>query len=231
MKKLTGILCCLLALLFITGCTQAAVGSEAQAAAENKPTAAAAPSQTAPPEDAAMGSPSISDNSAEAELSAASAGSAESAQSDAASDRAVSEAEASEAEPAAISEISTEPTGSAEAEHELKLYFNDTEIPVIWEDAAAVAELQHEAASGEITVSMSMYGDWEQVGPLGRSYTRNDSQMTAVSGDIVLYSGDQIVVFYGANTWSYTKLGRMELAESEVTELLSQGDITLTIRY
>ncbi|MBQ0059294.1 MAG: hypothetical protein KBS83_04970, partial [Lachnospiraceae bacterium] len=52
---------------------------------------------------------------------------------------------------------------------------------------------------------------------------------TAVSGDIVLYSGDQIVVFYGSNSWSYTKLGRMDLPQEKLEDLLSKEDITLTI--
>ena len=119
---------------------------------------------------------------------------------------------------------------SAEEENQLRLYFDDTEIPVTWENNTAVEELAAEAANGEITVSMSMYGGWEQVGSLGRSYTRSDSQITANNGDIVLYSGNQIVVFYGSNSWSYTRLGKMDLPTDEVTELLSQGDITLTIR-
>lgn len=54
--------------------------------------------------------------------------------------------------------------------------------------------------------------------------------MTAQSGDVVLYNGNQIVVFYGSNAWSYTKLGRMELSQNELEELLSNGDITLTIK-
>ena len=90
-------------------------------------------------------------------------------------------------------------------------------------------ELKAEAASDNIVISMSMYGGWEQVGFLGHSYTTDDRQMTAVNGDIVLYSGNQIVVFYGSNFWSYTKLGKMNLSVDEVTELLSKGDITLTI--
>ena len=117
------------------------------------------------------------------------------------------------------------------AGNELKLYINDAEIPVIWENNETVNELMEETTKGDITVSMSMYGGWEQVGSLGRSYTRNDSQMTAVCGDIVLYSGNQIVVFYGSNSWSYTKLGEMNLSESEVTNLLANGDITLTLKY
>ena len=113
---------------------------------------------------------------------------------------------------------------------EMKLYFDDTEIPIRWENCTAVRELKEEARNGDIVVSMSMYGGWEQVGSLGRSYTRTDRQMTAVSGDVVLYSGNQIVVFYGSNSWSYTKLGSMDLTQKKLEDLLSHGDITLTIR-
>ena len=69
----------------------------------------------------------------------------------------------------------------------------------------------------------------EQVGSLEKSYTKNDEQITAHSGDIVLYSGDKIVVFYGSNTWAYTRLGKINIPEGDVTELLSNGDITLKI--
>ena len=114
-------------------------------------------------------------------------------------------------------------------ETDMKLYFNDTEIPVIWEENKSVAALREEAANGDIVVEMSMYGGWEQVGRLGRSYPRNDTEITAENGDIVLYSGNQIVVFYGSNSWAYTRLGRMQLGSDEVTNLLGGGDITLTI--
>lgn len=111
----------------------------------------------------------------------------------------------------------------------MQLLINNEAIPVTWENCTAVNELSAETENGDIIVHMSMYGGWEQVGSLGRSYTRDDRQMTAVNGDIVLYSGNQIVVFYGSNSWSYTKLGKMGLSAEEVTELLSNGDITLTI--
>ena len=111
----------------------------------------------------------------------------------------------------------------------MKLYFNDTEIPVIWEDNQTVQELMEEAGKGDIVVQMSMYSDNEQVGSLGKSYTKNDEQITTHSGDIVLYSGDKIVVFYGSNSWAYTRLGKMNIPEGDVTELLSNGDITLKI--
>ena len=111
----------------------------------------------------------------------------------------------------------------------MKLYFNDTEIPVIWEDNQTVQELMEEAGKGDVIVQMAMYSDNEQVGSLEKSYTKNDQQITTYSGDIVLYSGDKIVVFYGSNSWAYTRLGKMNIPESDVTELLANGDITLKI--
>ena len=112
---------------------------------------------------------------------------------------------------------------------DMKLYFNDTEIPVIWEDNQTVQELMEEAGKGDIVVQMSMYSNNEQVGSLEKSYTKNDEQITTHNGDIVLYSGDKIVVFYGSNSWTYTRLGKMNIPEDDVTELLSNGNITLKI--
>lgn len=146
------------------------------------------------------------------------------------------ETEKMPAEPIAAAEQATTDTAAGQSDDnqskenfEMKLLINDVEIPVLWENCTAVEELKAEVSNGSITVNMSMYGGWEQVGSLGRSYTRTDHQMTAVNGDIVLYSGNQIVVFYGSNSWSYTKLGKMDLSSDEVTKLLSSEDIILTI--
>lgn len=128
---------------------------------------------------------------------------------------------------------STEPSTKTEVQEEeavtMKLYINDTEVPVVWENNAAVEALAAEAETGDIVVKMSMYGGNEQFGPLGKSYPASNRQVTTSNGDIVLFNNDQIVVFYGSNTWSYTRLGKMALPEDEVTELLSNGDITLRL--
>lgn len=114
-------------------------------------------------------------------------------------------------------------------ESTMKLWIDETEIPVIWEENETVGELRQQVLQGDVTVSLSMYSNNEQVGPLGRSYPRNDVQTTTHNGDIVLYSGDQIVVFYGSNSWAYTRLGKMDLEETAVTTLLSNGDVTLRL--
>lgn len=111
----------------------------------------------------------------------------------------------------------------------MRFLINDREIPVIWEDNEAVKELAAESSKGAITVSMSMYSDNEQVGSLGKRYTSRDKQVTTQNGDIVLYNSSNIVVFYGSNTWAYTRLGKMDLSEAEVTELLSKGNVKVTL--
>ena len=82
-----------------------------------------------------------------------------------------------------------------------------------------------------LTVKMSMYGGFEQVGPVGRSIVSNDEQITTEAGDIVLYARDRIVIFYGSNSWSYTRLGHIELSKDEMTGLLSGSDVTVTLEY
>ena len=111
---------------------------------------------------------------------------------------------------------------------EMILAIDGTEVPVIWEDNTSVEELEGLAASG-LTIEMSMYGGFEQVGPVGSTITSSDVQITTSPGDIVLYSGDQMVVFFGSNSWSYTRLGRIDLPSEEITELLSGSDVTITI--
>ena len=117
-----------------------------------------------------------------------------------------------------------------EGESEMKLLIGDTEVSVRWEDNESVAALRELAAAEALTVSLSMYGGFEQVGPLGTSLPRHDVQTVTEAGDLVLYAGNQIVVFYGSNSWAYTRLGKItDLTSQELTELLGSGDTTLTI--
>lgn len=112
----------------------------------------------------------------------------------------------------------------------LQLMIGQEEVTVAWEDNESVDALKELAQSGPLTIRMSMYGGFEQVGSLGRSLPRNDVQTTTQAGDIVLYSGNQIVMFYGSNSWAYTRLGHItDQTASELTELLGSGDVTITI--
>lgn len=78
------------------------------------------------------------------------------------------------------------------------------------EDNQAVDELVEMMGEGEVTILMDDYGGFEKVGPLGRRLTTSDSQTTTTAGDIVLYNGNNIVMFYGSNAWSYTRIGKID---------------------
>ena len=112
------------------------------------------------------------------------------------------------------------------AEDAMRLLIGETELPVTWENNASVEELKE---LSPVTIQMSMYGGFEQVGPIGTSIVRDDTQTVTDFGDIVLYSGNQIVIFYGSNSWAYTRLGHVDLSQEEMAELLSNGDVVIRI--
>lgn len=115
----------------------------------------------------------------------------------------------------------------AGAESMIHMKINDVPVSVEWEDNNSVKALREILP---VTVNLSMYGGFEQVGSLGRSLPRNDKRIATKPGDIVLYSGNQIVVFYGANTWAYTKLGRLtNKTPSELADLLGKSDAVITL--
>lgn len=83
-------------------------------------------------------------------------------------------------------------------------------------------------AEGPLALSLRDYGGFEKVGPLGQRLPASDAQTTTQSGDIVLYQGNQIVLFYGSNSWSYTRLGRIDDLTGWA-EALGHGDILVTL--
>lgn len=132
-------------------------------------------------------------------------------------------------QPAPTEEASVPAETSPTEELTMMLRIDNTEISVQWEDNESVEALKDLIREAPLTINMSMYGGFEQVGSLGTSLPRNDVQTTTEAGDIVLYSGNQIVVFYGSNSWAYTRLGHVELSAAEMSDLLSHGDVTITL--
>ena len=125
------------------------------------------------------------------------------------------------------------PTGLNENEKEtsimMQMKINDTPVTVAWEDNESVRALMALAADG-LTIQMSMFGGFEQVGPIGQSLPSADQQTVTASGDIVLYSSDQIVVFYGSNSWAYTRLGHItDQSAEQMRTLLGNGAVQITL--
>ena len=127
--------------------------------------------------------------------------------------------------------------GSEPEENELELEemsilmkIDDETVTIAWEDNESVAALAALLNEQPMSIQMSMYGGFEQVGSFGTSLPRDDEQTTTQAGDIVLYSGSQMVVFYGSNSWAYTRLGRItDKSAEELEELLGNGDVTITL--
>ena len=132
-------------------------------------------------------------------------------------------------ESTAFQEAETQ-TQSMEQTEALQMTIGDTPVSVDWEDNETVQALKELCSSQPLTIQMSMYGGFEQVGSIGTDLPRNDVQTTSSSGDIVLYSGNQMVVFYGTNTWAYTRPGHITNQSADgMTNLLSNGDTVITI--
>ena len=110
----------------------------------------------------------------------------------------------------------------------LVLTIDSSEVDVYWMDNDSVKALKELAKDG-LTINMSKYGGFEQVGSIGSTLPSSDTRITTNPGDIVLYSSNQIVLFYDSNTWSYTKLGHINLSKSELTDLLGDEDVVITL--
>ena len=102
-----------------------------------------------------------------------------------------------------------------------------TAEPAATEAADALMEL---LAEGPLTVQVENYGGFEKVGELPRALPRQDSRITTKPGDIMLYQGDSIVLFYGSNTWSYTRLGTIrDVSGKELVALLGGTETQITL--
>ena len=78
-----------------------------------------------------------------------------------------------------------------------------------------------------LTVKLNEYGGFEKVGSLGTSLPRNDRQVETSAGDIMLYQGNQITIFYNGNSWSYTPLVKVDgVTQTELKQILGKGDVT-----
>lgn len=116
----------------------------------------------------------------------------------------------------------------ASAQTKICLTIGSKSMTATLADNAAAQELVTLLAKGPITIDMEDYGGFEKVGALPQSLPASNSQITTAPGDIMLYQSCNVVIFYGSNSWSYTRLGKLDDATVEsVRDFLGIGDITL----
>lgn len=112
----------------------------------------------------------------------------------------------------------------------IKIKVNNKVLDVKLEDNEATKSLVERLKNGDISVKANEYGGFEKVGDLGFSLPRNDTSVTTSAGDIVLYQGNQISLFYNSNSWSYTKLGKVQnVSSKELKNILGSGDVSLVL--
>ncbi len=119
-------------------------------------------------------------------------------------------------------------SGDDSVNDSVKVQINDNIFDIELENNSAAQELIKELEKGNITVNATEYGGFEKVGELGFSLPASDENINTEPGDIVLYQGDKVSLFYGSHSWSYTKLGKIDnISSNELKEVLGPGNVTL----
>ena len=121
--------------------------------------------------------------------------------------------------------INNKQPAEEQTEMKMNVQIGDYAFTATLENNTAAKELLDMMKEGPVTIQMNDYSGFEKVGSLGKSLTANDSSLTTSAGDIVLYNGNNIVLFYGTNSWSYTRIGKIDdLTNWE--KALGNGDVT-----
>lgn len=114
-------------------------------------------------------------------------------------------------------------------EDTMKLTIGDTVLTASLADNSSTAALRELLSKAPVTIDMHDYANMEKVGPVGTSLPRNDEQLTTGPGDIILYQGNSLVIYYDKNSWSLTPIGKIDgITQAQLKELLGDGNVTVT---
>lgn len=116
---------------------------------------------------------------------------------------------------------------SSQEEPMLKITVGDQELLATFADNSSAEEFRELLSQGPVTISMEDYGGFEKVGPLGTTLTRNDTRITTQPGDVILYQGNQITIYYGTNTWNFTRLAKIN-DSTDLQAKLGTGTVQVT---
>lgn len=116
---------------------------------------------------------------------------------------------------------------SSQEEPMLKITVGDQELLATFAENSSAEEFRDLLAQGPVTISMDDYGGFEKVGSLGTTLTRNDTRITTQPGDVILYQGNQITIYYGTNTWNFTRLAKIN-DSTDLQAKLGTGTVQVT---
>ena len=113
---------------------------------------------------------------------------------------------------------------------ELVIEANGQQFYADFEDNSSAEALKEKLNSGPVEIDMHDYGGFEKVGPLPWDLPRNDESITTVPGDVILYQGNQITIYYDENTWNFTRLAKIgNVTREKLLEALGDGDVTVRL--
>ena len=124
---------------------------------------------------------------------------------------------------------STETAASEGTDRMIYAHVNGKVLKILAAENSSADAFLDLLQTGDVTVEMHDYGGFEKVGPLGTDLPRNDEEITTEAGDVILYQGSQITIYYDVNSWSFTRLGKVQdLSQSDLKEILGGGNATVT---
>ena len=200
MKKLIAILLCAIALTAVSACG----------------------GQSSAPTEATVGATDQTEVKTEAETKAAVTKATETA----APTSATTAPESEGAEP--VTEAAYIPT-EGDSEQLLVIETGGRVFYADFEDNSSAEALKENLRGGSITLSMRDYGGFEKVGDLPFSLVTNDEEITTSAGDVILYQGSQLTIYYDVNTWRFTRVAKIRGADGSLKEQLGEGDINVTL--
>ena len=111
----------------------------------------------------------------------------------------------------------------------LKIHVNDTAFTATLEENSSAKVFAEFLAQGDLTLNMHDYGNFEKVADLPCSFPRNDKQIDADAGDIILYQGNSITIYYDKNSWNFTRLARIDnVNKKRLQQILGKGNVKAT---
>lgn len=122
-------------------------------------------------------------------------------------------------------------SSSAQTEAPVKLLIqvNDTTFTATLEENSSAKTFAEFLLQGDLTLDMHDYGSFEKVADLPRSFPRNDKQINTDAGDIILYQGNSITIYYDKNSWNFTRLARIDnVNKKRLKEILGKGNVKAT---
>lgn len=112
----------------------------------------------------------------------------------------------------------------------IRIRVNNEVLDVKLENNSSSDALVERLKQEDIIIEAHDYGNFEKVGDLGFSLPTNDVRITTKPGDLILYQGNQITLYYDTNTWSLTKLGEVVgKSQNELKNVLGSGNVTLVL--